>query len=92
MKDIEKTAVKYGAKFDDDIATQVIMVNDLDRIAGASAKTGLQGQMEAANMMGKSKIGLAQDAVKAVRNIGKDTEKALDLMEEYLKKEPSAWE
>lgn len=40
--------IKTAKKFDDDILTQVLFVNELDRIFGAAAATSLQGDVQKA--------------------------------------------
>jgi hypothetical protein len=45
IKNIDDVAKKYGTKFDDDIMTQVLFADELDKIFGAAAKTSLQGDV-----------------------------------------------
>lgn len=48
IKQLDDTAAKYGAKFDDDIMAQVTFADELDRLFGAAARTSLQGDAEKA--------------------------------------------
>jgi len=45
LGEIESTARKYGGNFDDDIMTQVLFVDELESMFGASAKTSLSGEV-----------------------------------------------
>lgn len=45
ISNINDVALKYGAKFDDDIMTQVMFADQLDSVFGAAAKTSLQGDV-----------------------------------------------
>jgi hypothetical protein len=42
---LESTAIKYGAKFDDDLLSQVLLVDELDKVFGPAAKTSLLGDV-----------------------------------------------
>jgi len=42
---LESTAKKYGAKFKDDIATQMLFADELDSVFGPVAKTSLAGEV-----------------------------------------------
>lgn len=46
IKNIEGISKKYGADFKDDIMTQVMFADELDKVFGASAKTSLLGDVE----------------------------------------------
>lgn len=46
IKSLEGVSKKYGADFKDDIMTQVMFVDELDKVFGASAKTSLLGDIE----------------------------------------------
>lgn len=48
IDEIENVAGKYGAKFDDDLLSQALFVDELDRMFGPVARTSLQGQVEQA--------------------------------------------
>lgn len=41
---IQETAEQFGGKFDDDVITQVVFFNDLERLFGTSAPTSLAGE------------------------------------------------
>lgn len=45
IKNIDDVAKKYGTTFDDDIMTQVLFADELDKIFGAAARTSLQGDV-----------------------------------------------
>lgn len=45
LGEMDKVAGKYGAKFDDDILTQVMFADALDKRFGAAASTSLQGDV-----------------------------------------------
>jgi hypothetical protein len=45
IKNIDDVAKKYGTKLDDDIMTQVLFADELDKLFGASARTSLQGDV-----------------------------------------------
>jgi len=45
---LEKTAKKYGGKFEDDLLTQVLFVDELDSMFAPLARTSLQGQVSQA--------------------------------------------
>lgn len=45
LKDIEDVSKKYGTTFDDDIITQVMFADALDKRFGAAAATSLQGDV-----------------------------------------------
>ena len=47
-----KVAAKYGLKVEDDIISQVIFANEIDRMFGATASTSLKGQMQEAMKTG----------------------------------------
>jgi hypothetical protein len=46
IKSVEDVSKKYGAKFNDDIITQVMFADELDKIFGAHSKTSLLGDVE----------------------------------------------
>lgn len=79
MRDLEDISKKYGAKFDDDIITQVNYANALDDHFGSAAATSLRGDIEsgAANageqlLRGASgqqtAVGIGVEALKAANN------------------------
>lgn len=45
IKNIDDVSKKYGKTFDDDIMTQVLFADELDKIFGAAARTSLQGDV-----------------------------------------------
>ena len=45
IKNIDDVSRKYGQTFDDDIMTQVLFADELDKIFGAAARTSLQGDV-----------------------------------------------
>lgn len=72
MKTLDDTALKYGAKFDDDIMMQVRFADELDSMFGAAAKTSLQGDAEKATKRGvaiatgqRNLTGIAADLAEA---------------------------
>lgn len=48
IDEIEGAAKKYGTTFDDDLLSQTLFVDELDRVFGPVARTSLQGQVEQA--------------------------------------------
>ncbi|MEW5251651.1 hypothetical protein [Microbulbifer discodermiae] len=44
--DLETVAAKYGANFSDDLKTQMLFADELDKRFGATARTSLQGEMQ----------------------------------------------
>jgi len=48
LNDLEKVAVRYGGKYDDDLMTQLIFVDELDGLFGSAARTSFQGDIEKA--------------------------------------------
>lgn len=45
LDELQKVAQQYGGKFDDDIVTQTIFVNELERLFGTQAPTSLAGEV-----------------------------------------------
>lgn len=45
IKNIDDVSKKYGTTFDDDIMTQVLFADELDKVFGAAARTSLQGDV-----------------------------------------------
>jgi hypothetical protein len=87
------TATKYGMKLDDDIVSQLIFVNELDRMFGAAAQTSLKGEVASAMQTGLdiARGGAARRAVellaeKAEELRGINKENAVKAMEELLKR------
>jgi len=50
--DLENTAARYGKRFDDDLLTQTLFADELDRMFGAAASTSLKGQQSQAMQTG----------------------------------------
>ena len=46
INEVERVGRKYGGKFDDDVISQVLFVDELDALFGPVARTSLQGQGE----------------------------------------------
>lgn len=45
LNNLQEVAEKYGGKFSDDIVTQTVFVNDLERLFGTQAPTSLAGEV-----------------------------------------------
>ena len=45
VNEIERVATKFGGKFNDDLLTQILFVDELDSVFGPVARTSLQGQL-----------------------------------------------
>ncbi len=45
VDNLETISKKYGASFDDDIATQMLFADELDSVFGPVARTSLQGEV-----------------------------------------------
>ena len=73
LENATNVATQYGAKFNDDIANQLIFANELDRMFGSPADTSLKGQMQQA-----AKSGLTA-AKEAARGGGGLTERGINL-------------
>lgn len=83
---LEELGSKYGAKFDDNIYSQAIFVEELERMFGPSATTSLYGELAKAAgtvAMGDTKTG-AIGAVKAVLKPGADQEQAIKAIRAFL--------
>lgn len=46
LNEMQKVAIKYGAKFDDDILTQAMFADELARMFGSAATTSFEGGIE----------------------------------------------
>ena len=88
-----QAATKYGMKIEDDIVSQLIFVNELDRMFGAAAQTSLKGQVAEAMETGvdiarggaaRRAIELLAEKAEELRGINK--ENAVKAMEELLKR------
>lgn len=63
---LENTAARYGKRFDDDLLTQTLFADELDRMFGAAASTSLKGQQSQAMQTGiEAAQGNAAAATKA---------------------------
>lgn len=66
---IEDIAVKHGGRFDDDLLTQVLFVDELDSVFGPAARTSFQGQIgQAVKGAAGAAARPADTAVNAVAN------------------------
>lgn len=67
ISELEGVARKYGGKIDDDIITQILFADELDRVFGPTARTSFQGQIAQAMERGipTSTTGIAVEAAKA---------------------------
>jgi len=82
MKQIQDVAVNQGGKFDDDLLSQVVFVDDLQKSFGASARTSLAGEVEKGvkqagqmrNSQGATEavISLAGSVLEKMRGINQD--------------------
>lgn len=83
LQNLQDVAIANGGKFEDDLITQVVFADDLQRMFGGSAKTSFEGGIEkslkrVADQAGSSQ-GLGEMAVNAVTNA---VEKARGIDEE----------
>ena len=90
---VEMIAKKYGLKVEDDLMSQIIFVNEIDRMFGAAATGSFKGQIEQALRKGsdfarssavEKVVTLAGKAGEAVRGINE--ENAIKSIEEILKR------
>lgn len=89
-----QVAAKYGMRLDDDIVSQLIFVNELDRMFGAAAQTSLKGQVAegvlgtgvdiARGRIAERAFDLLAEKAENLRGINK--ENAVKSMEELLKR------
>ena len=89
-----QVSAKYGMKLDDDIVSQLIFVNELDRMFGAAAQTSLKGQVAegvlgtgvdiARGRIAERAFDLLAEKAENLRGINK--ENAVKSMEELLKR------
>jgi len=74
IDEIEGVAGKYGAKFNDDLLSQTLFVDELDRMFGPVARTSLQGQVgqavEGAGRAATSPTGVVDIAIKGAGKLG----------------------
>jgi len=95
LKGLQDTAVKYGAKFDDDIITQTMFADELSSLFGAPAKTGFEGGIEkavrtAGRRRGAIDLGVDIAAAGAKKIRGVSEENAIKVMEQLLKRNKRA--
>ena len=45
IKDLDNVSQEYGKLFDDDMLTQIIHMDELERLSGSAARTGLSGEV-----------------------------------------------
>lgn len=102
LNSLQEVATKYGGKFDDDIVTQAVFVDDLERLFGTSAPTSLAGETAkgfktAGNVTSKLKSGkgLLNMALEGTGNMierarGIDEEGLIRSLRELLKKSEGA--
>lgn len=80
INNIEGMAVKHGGKFGDDLLSQVMFADELDRVFGTVARTSLQGQVsQAVERTARTAISPREEAVGL---IGKTAEKMRGINEE----------
>ncbi len=76
IDEIEGVASKYGTKFDDDLLSQALFVDELDRVFGPVARTSFQGQIDqAVNKGARAATSSAGAADAAIGVVGKGAEK-----------------
>lgn len=92
LSEVEAIARKYGAEFDDDIMTQVLFADELDRVFGPAARTSLQGDADkvaqrATRLATQSKLETAADVASGVtRKVrGVSEEKAMEAIRGVLR-------
>ena len=96
IDDLDQAATRYGGKFDDDVLTQVLFADELDRLFGAAAKTSLQGDVQKAVMRGarggvrEAVIDSAVEAANKARGINE--ENAIKALRKLLQTAPKAAE
>ena len=91
---VETIAKKYGLKIKDDLMTQIIFVNEIDRMFGAVAKGSLKGVFEQGLRKG-SDFARSSAAEKAVMLVGRageavrgiNEENAIKAIEEILRRQ-----
>lgn len=85
---LEKVGRRHGGQFDDDIATQLMFVEELEKTFGSFAPTSLQGEMAKAGRQALSgdRQGLvltaAEKAVEKARGVNEDN--ALKALREFI--------
>lgn len=85
MNELQSTAEKYGAKFDDDLISQIDFVSELERLFGSSAPTSFQGGIEKATQeVGQAKGRTLLDM--GLQGVQTAAESARDINEEALER------
>lgn len=74
VNEIDGVAKKYGGKFNDDLITQLLYADELDRVFGPVARTSFQGQISQA--IERAAQGKAGPTAMAMETVGKTVEKA----------------
>jgi hypothetical protein len=88
LDDLQSVAIEYGGKFDDDIVTQTVFVNELEKLFGTQAPTSLAGEVtkgvdKARGVIGKMKS--SQGLFDMAMQVGAEgIEKARNINEEAL--------
>ena len=92
FSDLDTVAKKYGNNLDDDIISQALFIDELDKMFGASARTSLQGDSEKAVRMGLgggTREILTEAAVEGAKKVkGLSQENALKALKALLKDTP----
>lgn len=83
IDEIEGVAGKYGAKFNDDLLSQTLFVDELDRVFGPVARTSFQGQVDQAIKQGAQAVSSPSGVYDATASIlGKGAEKLRGINEQ----------
>lgn len=95
LDDLESAAKRYGGRFDDDIVTQVLFADEMDKVFGVAAKTSLQGDVGKAVRSGVqaakgSFTEMASDAaIKGIHKMrGINEENAFKALKKLLEDQP----
>jgi len=89
LHELERVGIKHGGKFGDDVTTQIMFVEELEKTFGAFAPTGIQGELAkgAAKALRGDKAGLAIDVAGSViskaRRLSEDN--AIKALREFTK-------
>lgn len=62
LQNLQDVAETYGGTFDDDIITQTVFVNDLERLFGSQAPTSLAGEVSKGVSQAKGVVGAMRNA------------------------------
>ncbi len=91
IEGLQSTASKYGKTFDDDVVSQALFVDELERVFGPSARTSLQGEVGkgvrygADLMTGETRNVLVDAASKAIEKArGVNEENAISSIKQVL--------